>query len=186
MEKWLESAIGGIVSTATSIIILSYIPIIRSRKNNIVTYVSYLSYLYECFEPLKDSLQRLYHGRDIGLTTSMAAYKSFIGLKNDHILKLNIDLSNDNLRFAMMVFANDMQEYIAILCENKTIILNKQSDKEKLVNIMIKTYIFGLKLIYFILVFNDYCKKRYNKYSIDIEMNKRISIEKKKYIGNDT
>lgn len=32
MQKWMESAIGSIISTTTSIAILSYIPVIRARK----------------------------------------------------------------------------------------------------------------------------------------------------------
>lgn len=174
----MESALGSIISTTTSIVILSYIPVIRARKKNISIYVDYLRYLYDCFEDFKDQLQRAYYNDCSMDAEVLISYEHFVNIKNDHVLKINTDVVNNEIHFMTMVFSNDFQEYINILKNAKnTLFGSKNCDKKAVKDVMFHTYMFGLKIIYISQVFNDYCIKRYNKSSVDIDTKRKLDVE---------
>lgn len=104
------------------------------------------------------------------------AYECLVNIKNDHVLKINTDVVNNDIHFMTMAFCNDFYEYIAFLKDSRAVLFGVCNDC-LMRNVMIKTYVFGLKLIYLSQIFNDYCLKRYNRNSMDIEYCRKLSVE---------
>lgn len=157
----LETAVGGIISTFATVSILAHIPIIIKRKKTVSIYIDYLNYIYEYFVPLQNECEKMMADQKYSMSESIQ--KCFTSIKNDELLNITTDIFNNKICFMMSKFSKNFQEIVELFEKKFKPIKTSEKSAKTVMEIVRSIVVFDVRLICLMVVFDDYCKKRYNK-----------------------